>query len=72
MDMTTQAKWRVYRCAASGAFGGRWFPCSPWVSEAEARAICAQLEADELRVRYNRDSFVALARGDEARYGVPM
>ena len=69
---TTQAKWRVYRCAASGAFGGRWFPCSPWVDEAGALALCAQLEADELRVRYNRDSFVALARGGEARYGVPM
>ena len=65
-------KWRVYRCAAAGSFGGRWFPCSPWVSEAEARAICAQREEDERAVQYNRDSFVALARGDEARYGVPM
>ena len=69
---TTQAKWRVYRCAAAGSFGGRWFPCSPWTNEDEARALCARLEDAERAVQYNRDSFVALARGEEARYGVPM
>ena len=63
-------EWRVYRCAAAGTFGGRWFPCSPWVSESEARALCARLEDAERAVQYNRDSFVALARGEEARYGV--
>jgi len=65
------AQWRVYTCTTTGTFGGRWFPCSEWASEAEARELCAELEARELTVKYNKSSFVALARGDEARYGVP-
>lgn len=63
-------EWRVYRCAAAGMFSGRWFPCSEWTSEAEARKLCAKLETEERKAQYNRDSFVTLARGDEARYGV--